>query len=441
MKATNQHYDSLRADIDEIPVVDTHEHQQRRERTTDILQFLGAWHFMVAGPHYVGHDYVSAVGEERFKPVMDPSIPLEERWPVFEEAYRASRLTGYGTALRYALEKVFGSSDVTLENAKEWAKRIPDYSNEEEFEALIRDAKVVARVSDNFAPINEVVAGTFTALPGQSVTISLPQFHNLRKREQIDRVGNAVGSTITSLGEYEEACHFIFDKWVHVGAVCFKDQSAYERSLAYSLPTQAQAEEIFNTMLANPRASVEWGRDGHLLSDYLMHSFLRKARRMELPVQLHTGHMAGYRNDVTKANAALLQPLLEIHRDVRFDIFHANWPYAGDLLFLGKNYSNVAVNYCWAHQIDPIYSVRMMIQTVSTVPINKVHGVGSDVDGRLPHMVWSHAKLAKDVIASALSELMAMDYLDRDDAMEIARAWIYENPRKFFKLKIPALSA
>ena len=63
------------------------------------------------------------------------------------------------------------------------------------------------------------------------------------------------------------------------------------------------------------------------LDDYLFHAFMRMARDLDLPVQIHTGHMAGIRNDIVKTNAVGLTKAIELHRDVRFDLFHANWPY------------------------------------------------------------------------------------------------------------------
>ncbi|MFW5743484.1 MAG: hypothetical protein ACOC2D_09410, partial [Spirochaetota bacterium] len=360
--------------------------------------------------------------------------PLEERWPLFEQAYRASRFTGYGRAVRYGLERVFGSADVTLEKVREWQDRLPDYSDEGAFEALIAEARVVARISDNYPPVRAIVDGTYESLPGQHPAIHMPQFHKVTNWRQIEGLAAAAGTRVTSLDEYLEVCRFVFEKWREAGAVCFKDQSAYERSLAYGLPTRAEAEELFNTMLANPRASLAWGEHGHALSDYLIHAFMRMAREFELPVQLHTGHMAGYRNDVAKANASHLRLLLETHKDVRFDLFHANWPYAGDLLFLAKNYPNVAINFCWAHQIDPIYSAKMLAQSVATVPYTKVHGIGSDVDGCQPHIIWAHVKLGKDVIATALAKLVGMDYIDHDDVVEIATAWLSQNAIRFFGL-------
>jgi hypothetical protein len=47
---------------------------------------------------------------------------------------------------------------------------------------------------------------------------------------------------------------------------------------------------------------------------------------------------------------------------------------------------------------------------------------------------WAHADLARDNIAIALSDLVDIDYLGLEDAKEIARGWLFNNPNTFFKL-------
>jgi predicted TIM-barrel fold metal-dependent hydrolase len=162
------------------------------------------------------------------------------------------------------------------------------------------------------------------------------------------------------------------------------------------------------------------------------------AREFGLPVQIHTGHMAGIRNDVAKANARGLRSLVEIHRDVQFDLFHANWPYADDIVFLVKNYPNVAVDFCWTHIVDPLYSRRLLKQLVSSVPYTKIHGFGSDVGGAQPHIAWAHCAIAKENIASALADMVDDGYIQDQDALEIAEAWLFGNPNRFFDLKLSA---
>ena len=102
-------------------------------------------------------------------------------------------------------------------------------------------------------------------------------------------------------------------------------------------------------------------------------------------------------------------------------------------MFLGKNYPNVEIDFCWANIIDPIYCQRLFQQALSAVPHGKVHGYGSDFGG-CADRAWAHAEIARDNIAIALSELVDADYLGLDDAREVARAWLFGNANEFFGL-------
>lgn len=419
-------YRDIRQAIAELEIVDCHEHILRRERTEDILVFLASF--------YMADDFRSAVGEVAAAEITDPSRPLDDRWPRFSQAWDATRFTGYGLGTRTAIERLFGTDEISLENLHEWQERMPDFSEPSAFDRWITDAKIVASVSDNWPDPGAIWNGTFTPLPWQRLAISLPGLHSLTRRKDIEPLEQACGRTVTSLGEYVKLCGDLFERWIAAGAVAMKDQSAYTRTIGFDMPSEAEAERVFNRILSDGRYAAEYDPEQNPLSDFLMHAFMRLARDLNLPVQLHTGHMAGQRNDVRKANAAGLRSLLETHRDVRFDLFHANWPFAGDILFLAKNYSNVSIDMCWAYAIDPVYSRDFLERAVMTVPYTKIHGFGSDLPGTLPHMVWAYSEVARDVIASALAGLVGDGHLSMTDAESVAAAWLHGNPTRFFGL-------
>jgi predicted TIM-barrel fold metal-dependent hydrolase len=130
-----------------------------------------------------------------------------------------------------------------------------------------------------------------------------------------------------------------------------------------------------------------------------------------------------------------LTKVIELHRDVRFDLFHANWPYGGELLYLGKNYPNVSLDFCWANIIDPIYCQEMFKRVLSSVPHGKVHGYGSDFGGSVER-AWAHAAIARDNIAIALADMVDAEYLGLDEAKEVAHDWLYGNAKAFFRLDL-----
>ncbi len=433
MRSTAASFDHLSQYVEGLPLIDCHEHMTGRERMGDVLQFLCSG--------YYSHDLASAAGDRTAERILDPSRALAERCDEFLDAWRATRFTGYGIAVRYAMRKLFGIDEPTRETLEDAQKRLPDYAEPDAFESILEEAGIVARITDCWPPPAEILDGSWKPLPRQQLALSLPFLHAIRTRDDLSRLESACGATVTSLEDWLDLCGRYIRAGRDLGAVCLKDQSAYNRSIAYRMPPRAEAEAVFNRILADPRYHAEYDPDGNPLSDFLMHHLMRVAREVDLPVQLHTGHMAGVRNDVAKANAAGLRSLVEVHREVRFDLFHANWPYSGDALFLAKNYPNVTIDFCWTHIVDPVYARAMLVQAVSAVPYTKIHGFGSDVGGGLPHIAWAHAALAREVIACALSDLVEMSHLALREAEEIARAWCFDNPNRFFGLGLTGPAA
>ena len=240
-----------------------------------------------------------------------------------------------------------------------------------------------------------------------------------------------MGRTVTCLDDFLESFDNYFTKCLDFGIVCFKDQSAYRRSLAYGNPTRAEAEKAFNEMIFNPRDVV--GDDkSRPLDDWLFHYALRKAAQHGLPVQIHTGHMAGIRNEIAKTNAGWLIPTLELHQDVRFDLFHGNWPYMDEYLFIGKNYPNAYLNLCWVQCIDPVYCVELMKRAVMAVPHSKLFAFGGDTG--MIEWVAGYLALARDNVACALSELVDSNWITMDEAKQIGADWFFNNPNEFYKL-------
>jgi hypothetical protein len=108
-----------------------------------------------------------------------------------------------------------------------------------------------------------------------------------------------------------------------------------------------------------------------------------------------------------------------------------------EYLFLGKNYPNVTLDLCWVQTIDPLYSIELMKRAVMTVPMNKLMAFGGD-DSTIEHII-GYLCIARDNIATALSELMDSGYLSLADAKEIAEHWLYRNPKELYRLNLPTL--
>ena len=417
-------YADLRQYLENLPVIETHEHYTKFQKAGDALDF-------VIGNYY-NSDFVSAGGEDVYGPggAIPKDLPDEERYKLFQKVYKKSDKTAYARGMQEGLRACWGIDNIgTYEGFAEFAEKFKT-RDAAIYDTFMEKLRIKAKVVDIF-DLESYVNGKESYSGYCRFAFPLPSMHNVHSKQDLLRYGKYTGRAVTCLDDYLEGFEAYFKKCVDFGIVCLKDQSAYRRTIAYGYPSKAEAEKAFNDMIFNPR-DVFGDDRARVLDDWLFQYAMRTAAKYDLPVQIHTGHMAGVRNEIAKTNAAHLIPTLELHTDVRFDLFHGNWPYMDEYLFIGKNYPNAWLNLCWAQSIDPAYCVEFMKRAVMTVPHSKIFAFGGDTG--MIEWVAGYLALARDNAAIALSELAESGWLDYGEAKQIAADWFFNNPNEFFKL-------
>jgi len=422
-------------------VIDCHEHMFGPEGRPPYKEPIAA---LIQG--YVQNDLQSAafgLPQREFQKLVDPEISTDEKWPTFEKLWRATEHTAYARITKQVLQHTYGEHEMSRQALERVAEKLASM-DEAAYFRILDEANIQAMIVDviGWLPqgLESFLDGRKTFPEKWRLMISLPAFHPTKMSWQlIQWAGSLVDRHITSLEEYLEAVFLTFQRLIARGVIGIKDQSAYERIISFDLVPQAEAEKQFNQLLSDPRDELGWP-ECKPLNDFLFHQYMRFARELKLPVQLHTGHMAGIYNRVDKTNAVYLAPVFELHQDVHFDLFHGNWPYMGDLLFLGKNFPNVSLDLCWLHIIDPIYAIELMERAVQTMPHTKLHGFGGDY-GDTPEYSAAHLRIARQNIAAALTHLVESGWLNEDQALTIARDWLFNNPNRFFNLGFDELTA
>jgi len=432
-------YERILESVKQMPVVDCHEHQAIPSAYVTPKEPLA---FLLRG--YFGSDLLSAgMPQSDLQLLQDNNIPTEKKWQVFKPYWLRTEHTAYAREVKDIMRS-YGEKTVTLKSLHRFGKKIREL-NEEKYIEFLNSLNIKALLVNILSTTDELkrfIQGDIKLPECYKLLIPLPTFHGSGEAlgdfgkgpwsfQGIQNIASILGRTVTSLDEFLDAVKEIIKRLKERGAIGFKDQSAYSRSLDFAPVTRAEAERLFNKCLANPNDSLGWP-EAKPLDDFLFHEYMRFARDMKMPVQIHTGHMAGIRNRVDKTNAALLTQVLELHQEVDFDLFHGNWPYMGDLLFLGKNYPNVYLDLCWVNIIDPIYSIELLERAVVTVPHKKINGFGGDYG--VPEVISAHLSLAQRNIAHALSNLVSKNWLSENEAIKIAADWLFNNPNELFKL-------
>jgi len=427
-----RHYAELRQYLDGVPVIETHEHQAGYiEVGTDPVDYVMG--------NYYGSDFISAGGDEGFLPWCRSDevagLSPEAKCERFLQTYRKSDKTAFARCVQESVRQNWGIESIDSVEALQALGEKLKGRNVAMYDAMMERLGIKAAIADiyDLGAFSRYVEGKQAVSKHCRLSLPLPSFHNLHSKNDVLSLQRVLGGPITCLDDYVERFDAFFRKCIDFGIVALKDQSAYRRSLACAHPAKAEAEKAFNNIVLNPKDT--FGDDAvRPLDDWLFQHFMRKAAAYDMPVQLHTGYNRG---DIAKAEAALLIPLIELNPDVRFALFHGNWPNMDSYLFMGKNFPNVCLDLCWVQCVDPPFCVELMKRAVTTMPHSKLFAFGGDIG--VADWVAGYLTLARDTVACALSELVDGGWIGLDEARQIAKDWFFNNPNEFYRLGFPRI--
>jgi predicted TIM-barrel fold metal-dependent hydrolase len=174
------------------------------------------------------------------------------------------------------------------------------------------------------------------------------------------------------------------------------------------------------------------------LHDYLVHVYVQRATEEDVPVQIHTGYLAGVRRDLRNISPLQLVPLLLRYGRTRFDLFHAGWPYTEELAIIAKNFPNVWISLCWAWTMNPIATERALDSWLDCVPYNKIIGFGGDTHH--PLASYGYAMQARDGLSRVFERRIERGDMDEELAEEAARAILLTNGCELHGLEVPEVS-
>jgi predicted TIM-barrel fold metal-dependent hydrolase len=147
---------------------------------------------------------------------------------------------------------------------------------------------------------------------------------------------------------------------------------------------------------------------------------------------MHTGYLAGLGSRIDNGHPMKLINLFIKYPKAKFILFHGGYPWTGDFVALGKQFSNVYLDLVWLPQLSRTSAIRTLHEMLDAVPYNKILW-GGDV-ARIDDAVGS-LELGKEVVATVLSERVEKGWMSEDLAFDIARSIFHDNAVELFHLK------
>jgi len=419
-------YKRLKSRVDEIRLVDTHEHLPNE---ADYLKTPPD--FLVNMLHYVEADLVSAGLPEaeaarRDGGLRDPAAPFAARWAAFERYWPEVRFTGYGRALERCVAELYGVrlNDLTPALGLDLNRRVAEMMKPGLYQKVLKkkagihlaivDVDTTAVDREYFVPV-----------------IRFDPFISPKTSQRLDDLTAQTGVPIRSLADLIGALEIAFEKGLTGGMVGIKSALAYHRRIYYPLPVRAEAEAAFQKLRDGGSVSPE---ERLPLENFMMHEVCKLASRHKLPFQIHTGLQTGHGNFITNAKPTDLASLIMVFPDVKFVLFHGGYPYGPELSTMAKNFPNVYIDMCWLHIISPRVARAYLAEWIETVPANKIMAFGGDY--KFVEGVCAHAAMARENVAAVLAEKVLIGYLTEPEAADLAVKFLRKNAIEIFRLPL-----
>jgi len=196
----------------------------------------------------------------------------------------------------------------------------------------------------------------------------------------------------------------------------------------YRSPSRQAALECFEDLRTGATASLPAVNP---LRDYVVDEMIRFAGEQDLVVCVHTGYWGDFRT----LDPLHMIPILERHPDVRFDMYHLGYPWVRESIMLGKGFANVWLNFCWTHIISQRFATDALDEVIDLVPMNKVIGFGGDY-ALAVEKVYGHLVMAREDIAGVLAGRIERGRMTEDQAVALARRWLWDNPKELYRLDL-----
>jgi predicted TIM-barrel fold metal-dependent hydrolase len=405
-------------ELESLETVDCHSHTMlrrnyyRAEGGYDLFSLMS----------YFTRDIQATAGEN----IYEGTTTDEERWRRLKPVLDKTRNVSYWRHNIVTYQKVFGfrADDVTDGN---W-KRLNDTIRRKTQDPAWFD-HVVRKVCRLKTQVRNIP--WFEDWEPEYFTPVLRMEGALRLLYPVERekLAKQSGLELANLKRVKEALVQVTEDYQRRGAVGIKLAHAYWRTLACDPVSERTAASVYQKAVGKGKFTED---DEKAFQDHIIYWLASLCAEMGLVFQIHTGVQSTW-GHVPYSDPLHLLPLLRAYKSVRFDLFHAGYPYSRELGMLGKHYPNVWLNMAWMYVITMEGSRQTLREWFDLVPAYRLLGFGSDVAP--PEFIYGHLVMARSCVADVLAEKVARDFLSLDAALDLARKLFHDNPVALYGLK------
>lgn len=423
----------LREALDNIPLVDTHEHFLPPDYLTEGGRVL----FMVLRNSYVAADCISA-GMERdwWRPcsvvygvpsLEKPEEFPQQRWDELQPYLDRVRHTSYYRCLLGGLRALYGfEGELRPNNWEEVSSRIRRAHEQSDwFDAVLRRAGIRLALWDPYFAVDLPDLWSRFLVPVFRVDDFLghPRVHP-ESVQPATEIARKWGIEVESLEDLLKAIDEGFTRYMETGGVATKMGIAYYRSLLFGEVSRAPAEAAFTELMSDSSDEARL-----TLGNFVVRHLIRRSIECGFPIQIHTGMNYG---QLEHARPTKLVVLFQEFPQARFVLFHGSYPYADEAGLLAKTFPNVYLDLCWLPLLSMKVAAEVLERWVELVPQSKIMWGG---DACTVEECYGAVLAFKEVLARALGKKVEEGYLEKGEALDLASRIMHLNATELFGLR------
>ena len=418
--AVSQVEQRLISALEKLEIIDAHEHLSpeavRTSTKVDALTFFS---------HYTHRDLVVAgMSEADYEATQNPDLPLGHRWRLFAPYWEHIRWGSYARAALIAAKHFYGADDINDKTYVELSEKMAAANTPGIYERVLRDA---CNIRIALTQCSRTDVGQPLLTPVMPLVTDVGSWAEVSRPTVTDWQGTpramAPDIAVRTLDDLLDANRSYITQVKSEGAVGLKMVSN-----PYESPSRQAAQQCFDDLRTGAVSSLNYINP---LRDYVVDQMIRFAGEQDLVVAVHTGYWGDFRT----LDPLHMIPIVERHPGVRFDFYHLGYPWMRESIMLGKGFANIWLNFCWTHIISQRFAIDALDEVIDVVPMNKVIGFGGDY--ALPvEKVYGHLVMAREDIAHVLARRIESGRMTEDQALTLARKWLFDNPRDLYRLSV-----
>ena len=422
-------YQTLLDRIQEIEIIDTHEHILSREDVCEDPLHL----FRLFENSYARLDFTSAGMPVDTWQKRQPDA-IWQYWNKYQDHVILNCF--YKNIIR-ALQDLYGfeGNRITKADWPELSEKVVDAYSRKDWYAFVLREKAGFEISllDTFWSVDAFrfdpalfapVLRTNPFILGRRFESRFPK--GLKAPTTVEAIAEEWEISLKEFESYLVLIDTAIEKYQDAGSPAVKIATAYERTLLFEKVSKNEAARLY----AKPNADLSLS-ERKALQDYMAHYIIRQATSRGLPVQIHTGILARNANVIGNSNPEHLNELFLEYPDTRFVLLHFSFPYMQQAFSLAKMFPNVYLDFCWVPMLSKKAAVTALDEFFDLVPNNKLMWGG---DAFRVEEAYAAACSAREVMAAVMAERVDTGDLDLPTAEKLCRTVLYDNAKNFFHI-------